>query len=157
MPKVKTKAKKSKRAVRRAKPTVKAGPHLAEVALAYLVKRTPRATEVLARVLGKSPGGVELLLKWCDGIGASGAARAAKARMTRLDGVLGGALRGHLSLDEAVWQAPKEAAPATSAPVSAAAAASSEPVCGAASPHSDNGDFRQELERALVSNLLKPM
>ena len=156
MPSVKAK-KSKKKAVRRAKPQVKAGPHLAEVALAYLVKRTPRATEVLARVLGKSPGGVELLLKWCDGVGASATARATKARMTRLDGVLGETLRGHLSLDEAVWQSPKKDAPPAPAAVSQAAPPSHEPVCEGAPAQSENGDFRKELERALVSNLLKPM
>jgi len=125
MPSVK--AKRSKKRARSAKPkakAAKAAPHPAEVALAYLVKRTPRASEVLARVLGKSPRGVALFLKSCDGAeGATPAARAVKTRMARLQEVLGEALRGQLSLDEAVWQPVKLVPLPQSEPVSADPAA----------------------------------
>jgi hypothetical protein len=148
MPSVK--AKKSKKRARSAKPkakAAKAAPHPAEVALAYLVKRTPRGSEVLARVLGKSPRGVELLLKSCDGAeGAPPAARAVKARVARLQEVLGEALRGQLSLDEAVWQ-----------PVKLVTLPQSEPVSAVPAAESDHGDLREDLERALVSSLTKPM
>ena len=143
MPSVKV--KKPRKPARSASPRSKGarGVHPAEVALAFVVKRTPRASELLAKVLGSSPGAVELLWRWCDGAeGAAAADPQVQAVVARVQEVFGPGLRGRFSVDEA---APRPAAEVLAAgPVHGS--------CGSGSSHGDPC----HVDHDLVSGYLKP-
>jgi hypothetical protein len=147
MPKVK--AKKSSKGPARssaARPRASGGSHHpAEVALAWLVKRTPQASELLAKVLGKTPGAVELLWRWCDGSEAPPSAHPrVQEQVARVREVLGGSLRGQFSLEPSP-------SPAVPPPVSQAPEAHRPVLCREVS-----NDPLCHMDSELVSDSLRP-
>ena len=69
--------------------------HTAEVALAYLLKRSPEFMERLAKMLGRTPGAVEQLWSWCEG--AEAPTPALKEQLEQVKEFLGPDLRSSLA------------------------------------------------------------
>jgi hypothetical protein len=73
--------------------------HIAEVALAYLLKRSPEFMERLAKMLGRTPGAVEQLWSWCEG--AEVPTPELKEQLERVKEFLGPDLRSSLAFQSA--------------------------------------------------------
>ena len=99
-----TTKRSSKKSPRSAKTSARAttkGPQAAEVALVFLVKRTPQAAEKIGKILGKSATEVEAIWRWCDGLDATaGENRKSIDRLEWVKETLGSEARASVSLDQ---------------------------------------------------------
>ena len=83
--------------------------HIAEVALAYLLKRSPEFMEMLAKMLARTPGAVEQLWSWCEG--AEAPTPELKGQLERVKEFLGQDLRSSLAFHSSPMKSSVTSAP----------------------------------------------